>query len=60
MTHFIDGVEWEKDTKIQQKVTWPFHLVIQGIPAFHDFGIRDPRCFVIHFQASFGEFPTIS
>ena len=28
MTHFIDGVEWEKDTKIQQKVTWPFHLVI--------------------------------
>ena len=33
---------------------------VQGVPAFRDFRIRDPRYFVIHFQAQFREFLTIS
>ena len=30
--------------------------VLQGIPAFRDFTIRDPRYFVILFQAKFYDF----
>ena len=33
-----------------------FSLVIQEIPAFRDFTIRDPRYFVIIFQAKFHDF----
>ena len=32
-------------------------ICIQEVPAFRDFRIRDPRYFVIHFQAKFREFP---
>ena len=31
-------------------------LAIQGIPAFRDFTIRDPRYFVILFEAKFHDF----
>ena len=33
-----------------------FFLCIQGIPAFRDFTIRDPRYFVILFEAKFHDF----
>ena len=33
-----------------------FRLNIEGIPAFRDFTIRDPRFFVIQFQAFFHDF----
>ena len=32
------------------------HFRVQGIPAFRDFTIRDPRYFVIMFQAKFHDF----
>ena len=37
-----------------------YTYVVQGVPAFRDFTIRDPRYFVIHFQAQFREFLSIS
>ena len=33
------------------------HLAVQEVPAFRDFRIRDPRYFVICFQALFRENP---
>ena len=36
------------------------NMIDKGIPAFRDYTIRDPRYFVIWFQATFREFPAIS
>ena len=36
--------------------THSFTIFSTGIPAFRDFTIRDPRYFVILFQASFHDF----
>ena len=33
-----------------------FEQIVQGIPAFHDFTIRDPRYLVILFLAPFHDF----
>ena len=35
---------------------YQFDQVVQGIPAFRDFTIRDPRHFVILFEAQFHDF----
>ena len=37
--------------KILSLVTYFSYIVVQGMPAFHDFRILDPRYFVIQFKA---------
>ena len=37
--------------KILSLVTYFSYIIVQGMPAFHDFRILDPRYFVIQFKA---------
>ena len=49
----IKGNDWEEFVYIfhnSSNVIDVLYIVIQGIPAFRDFKIRDPRYFVILFQ----------
>ena len=46
----------EQGFRLYDFYTLDIKFVLQGIPAFHDFTIRDPRYFVIPFWAPFHDF----